>query len=386
MKTVAQGKGSVLVLSAASGAGHVRAAEALVLAFGAAGRPARHVEVLEYTNPLFRKIYTDLYVELVNRRPHLLGLLYDALDRPWGFQKRRLALDRLNMRPLVRLLKGENPSLAVCTHFLPAEILVHLRRKKILEVPIGVVVTDIDAHAMWLYRGVDWYFVAREETKVHLSELGIPPETIHVTGIPIDPAFAARKPKRKARLSLGLDPDRATVLVSAGGFGVGPVESLVRSLQRVNHPLQVAVICGRNEQLVRRLASFGDGVHPMRVVGYTTEMDTWMAASDLLVGKAGGLTSSEALARGLVLVIVNPIPGQEERNSDHLLEEGVAIRCNNLPALAYKIDTLLGDRERYMRMRKAAARAGRPNAARDVVSLMSGSGKISRGSQTDDAS
>jgi processive 1,2-diacylglycerol beta-glucosyltransferase len=372
MKTVAQGKGSVLVLSAASGAGHVRAAEALVLAFGAAGRPARHVEVLEYTNPLFRKIYTDLYVELVNRRPHLLGLLYDALDRPWGFQKRRLALDRLNMRPLVRLLKGENPSLAVCTHFLPAEILVHLRRKKILEVPIGVVVTDIDAHAMWLYRGVDWYFVAREETKVHLSELGIPPETIHVTGIPIDPAFAARKPKRKARLSLGLDPDRATVLVSAGGFGVGPVESLVRSLQRVNHPLQVAVICGRNEQLVRRLASFGDGVHPMRVVGYTTEMDTWMAASDLLVGKAGGLTSSEALAR--------------ERNSDHLLEDGVAIRCNNLPALAYKIDTLLGDRERYMRMRKAAVRAGRPNAARDVVSLMSGSGKISRGSQTDDAS
>jgi processive 1,2-diacylglycerol beta-glucosyltransferase len=147
MKKVSQGQGSVLVLSAASGAGHVRAAEALVLAFGAAGRPARHVEVLGYTNPLFRKIYSDLYVELVNRQPHLLGLLYDALDRPWGFQKRRLALDRFNTRPLVRLLKEENPSLAVCTHFLPAEILVHLRRKRILEVPIGVVVTDIDAHA-----------------------------------------------------------------------------------------------------------------------------------------------------------------------------------------------------------------------------------------------
>jgi processive 1,2-diacylglycerol beta-glucosyltransferase len=385
VKKVSQGPGSVLVLSAASGAGHVRAAEALVLAFGAAAVPARHVEVLGYTNPLFRKIYSDLYVELVNRQPHLLGLLYDALDRPWGFQKRRLALDRLNTRPLVRLLKEENPSLAVCTHFLPAEILVHLRRKRILEVPIGVVVTDIDAHAMWLYRGVDRYFVAREETKVHLSELGIPPETIHVTGIPIDPVFAVQKPKRKARLSLGLDPDRTTVLVSAGGFGVGPVESLAWSLQKVSEPLQVAVICGRNEQLVRRLATFGDGVHPMRVVGYTTEMDTWMAASDLLVGKAGGLTSSEALARGLVLVIVNPIPGQEERNSDHLLEDGVAIRCNNLPALAYKIDTLLGDRGRFERMRKAASRAGRPNAARDVVSFMSGSGGVSRGPDPVDA-
>jgi len=376
---VTQGRGSVMVLSAASGAGHVRAAGALVSAFAAAGRKARHVEVLGYTNPLFRKIYADLYVELVNRRPHLLGMLYDALDRPWEFQKRRLAMDRLNTRPLVRLLKEENPSLAVCTHFLPAEILAHLRRKKVLEVPIGVVVTDFDAHAMWLYRGVDWYFVACEETKVHLSELGIPPETIHVTGIPIDPAFSVQKPKREARLGLGLDPDRTTVLVSAGGFGVGPVDSLVRSLHQVSHPLQVVVICGRNAQLARRLAAFGEGAHPMRVVGYTTEMDAWMAASDLLVGKAGGLTSSEALARGLVMVIVNPIPGQEERNSDHLLEDGVAIRCNNLPALAYKIDALLGDRDRYARMRKAASRAGRPDAARDVVTIMSGSGTIPRG-------
>lgn len=368
-----------MVLSAASGAGHVRAAEALVSAFGAAGLRANHVEVLQYTNALFKKIYADLYVELVNRRPHLLGMLYDALDRPWEFQRRRLALDRLNTRPLVRLLKEENPSHAICTHFLPAEILVHLRRKRILEIPVGVVVTDFDAHAMWLYRGVDWYFVACEETKVHLSELGIPPETIHVTGIPIDPAFSVRMPKKEARLGLGLDPDRTTVLVSAGGFGVGPVESLVRSLHKVRHPIQIAVVCGRNAPLARRLAAFGEGGHPMRVVGYTTEMDIWMAASDLLVGKAGGLTSSEALARGLVLVIVNPIPGQEERNSDHLLEEGVAIRCNNLPALAYKIDALLGDRARFARMRSAATCAGRPDAARDIVSVLYGSGTVPRG-------
>lgn len=377
MTTGSAGPGPVMVLSAASGAGHIRAAEALVKAFGEAERPARHVEVLRYTNPLFRKFYSDLYVELVNRRPHLLGILYDALDRPWEFQKRRLALDRLNTRPLVRLLLKESPSLAVCTHFLPAEILLHLRKKKVLSIPIGVVVTDLDAHAMWLYRGVDWYFVAREETKVHLSELGIPPETIHVTGIPIDPAFSVEIPKREARLRLGLDPDRTVVLVSAGGFGVGPVESLVRSLHTIRHPIQIAVVCGRNAALARRLEGFPDVGHPMRVVGYTTEMDVWMAASDLLVGKAGGLTSSEALALGLVLIIVNPIPGQEERNSDHLLEDGVAIRCNNLPALAYKVDALLADGERFARMREQAFRVGRPFAARDIVSIVSGSGSPS---------
>jgi processive 1,2-diacylglycerol beta-glucosyltransferase len=364
--------GGVLVLSAAAGAGHVRSAEALVSAFAAKGIAANHVEVLEYASYLFKKVYSDLYIQLVNRRPAVLGLVYDALDHPWMYRKRRLALDWLNTRPLVRLLLTERPRLAVCTHFLPAEILLHLRRKKILNVPVGVVITDFDLHAMWLYRGVDWYFVACEETKVHMVALGIPPETIHVTGIPIAPVFSSPGEKGRVRGELGLEPDRTTILVSAGGFGMGPVESLAKALQEVRHPVQVAVVCGKNPELKRRLEGLPAPTHPVKIVGFTTEMERWMAASDLLVGKAGGLTSSEALASGVVMVIVNPIPGQEERNSDHLLEGGVAIRCNNLPALAYKIDALLSDKERFDRMRHAVRRLARPNAAADVVSLVSG--------------
>jgi len=364
--------GGVLVLSAAAGAGHVRSAEALVAAFAAKGIPAKHVEVLEYASYFFKKVYSDLYIELVNHQPAILGLVYDALDHPWKYRKRRLALDWLNTRPLVRLLLTERPRLTVCTHFLPAEILLYLRRKKILDVPVGVVITDFDLHSMWLYRDVDWYFAACEETKVHLAALGIPPETIHVTGIPIDPVFSSPGEKGQIRRELGLQPDLTTVLVSAGGFGMGPVESLAKALQEVRHPIQVAVICGKNPALKSRIEELPAPSHPVRAVGFTTEMERWMAASDLLVGKAGGLTSSEALASGLVMVIVNPIPGQEERNSDHLLEEGVAIRCNNLPALAYKIDTLLSDKERFDRMRQAVRRLARPNAAADVVSLVFG--------------
>jgi len=364
--------GGVLVLSAAAGAGHVRCAEALAAAFAAKGIDAKHVEVLEYASYLFKKVYSDLYIELVNHQPAILGLVYDAMDHPWQYRKRRLALDWLNTRPLVRLLLASPPRMAICTHFLPAEILLHLRRKKILDIPVGVVITDYDLHAMWLYRGVDWYFVACEETKVHMVALGIPPETIHVTGIPIAPAFSAAMEKAETRRALGLQPDRTTVLVSAGGFGMGPVESLVKALQEVRHPIQMAVVCGKNPELKSRLEGLPAPNHPVKVVGFTTEIERWMAASDLLVGKAGGLTSSEALASGLVMVIVNPIPGQEERNSDHLLEEGVAIRCNNLPALAYKIDFLLSDKERFDRMRQAVRRLARPNAAADVVSLVSG--------------
>jgi processive 1,2-diacylglycerol beta-glucosyltransferase len=135
--------------------------------------------------------------------------------------------------------------------------------------------------------------------------------------------------------------------------------------------VQLAVVCGRNAALERRVNALSPTRHPMRVVGYTAEMHRWMAAADLLVGKAGGLTSSEALARGLVLVVVNPIPGQEERNSDHFLEEGAAIRCNNLPALAYKLDALLDDPERLARMRAAVQRLARPDAAADIVAIAS---------------
>jgi len=364
--------GGVFVLSAAAGAGHVRSAEALVAAFAAKRIAAKHVEVLKYSSYFFKKVFSDLYFELVNRQPAILGLVYDAMDHPWMYRKRRLALDLLNTRPLANLLKEERPRLAVCTHFLPAEILLHLRRKKILDIPVGVVITDFDLHAMWLYRGVDWYFVACEETKVHMAALGVPPETIHVTGIPIDPAFSPAREKAETRRALGLEQDLTTVLVSAGGFGMGPVESLANAMQEVRHPIQVAVVCGKNPDLKRRLEDLPAPNHPVKIVGFTPEMERWMAASDLLVGKAGGLTSSEALASGLVMVIINPIPGQEERNSDHLLEEGVAVRCNNLPALAYKIDSLLSDKERFERMRQAVHRLARPNAAADVVSLVSG--------------
>ena len=362
--------GSVVILSAAAAAGHLRAADALEAAFEAKGISAHQMEVLRYTNPIFKKIYTDLYVELMTRQPDFLGWMYKALDHPWQFQKRRLALNRLNTGPFVKLLKQENPRFVLCTHFLPAEVLVHLQKKKVFEIPIGVIVTDWDAHAMWLLHDVDWYFVACDETKAYLSALGIPPETIYVTGIPIDPVFGIEKPKRETRIRLGLDPDSTTLLVSIGGFGVGPVESLVRAIQEVRHPIQIVIICGRNARLEDRLKSLPEAQHPMKIVGFTNEMDSWMAASDLLVGKSGGLTSSEALARGLVLVVVNPIPGQEERNSDHFLEEGVAIRCNNLPALPFKIDTLLSDKERFSRMRQAVKRLARPHAASEIVSIV----------------
>jgi processive 1,2-diacylglycerol beta-glucosyltransferase len=372
------GLNRVLVLSASAGAGHVRAAQALERALIATGRvrEVRHVDILQYTSKLFRRVYAQAYLDLVNRAPEVLGWMYDYFDEPGKHARLRLALDKLNATRFVRLLERERPDWAVSTHFLPAEIIAWLRSKGRLATRQAIVVTDFDVQGMWLTHHVDWYFVALDETRVHLERLGVPANAITVSGIPIDPVFAEPKDARAMRAKHGLAPDQTTILVSAGGFGVGPVEGLVHTLLELQHPAQLVVICGRSEELKGRLdalAAARPALSPaLHVVGYTTEMDEYMGAADLLVGKPGGLTSSEALARGLALVIVHPIPGQEERNADHLLEAGAAIRCNNLPALAWKIDRLLDDPARLAAMRANARRIARPQAARDVAVTLLG--------------
>lgn len=367
----------VLVLSASVGAGHTRAAQAIERAFleTEAVAEVHHLDTLDYTNKLFRKLYAKAYIDLVNKAPEMLGWLYDHLDKPWKHERRRLALDKLNTRPFVRLLEKHRPDLIVCTHFLPAEIISWLKAKQRLDCRQAIIVTDLDVHAMWLCRHVEHYFVAIDEAREHLARLGIAPEKISVTGIPIDPVFAEPRDQAQMRVRHGLRPDLTTLLISAGGFGVGPIEHLMASLLELRHRAQVIAVCGKSDKLKRVLERKVAGLSPehpvsVKVVGYTTQMDELMAAADLVVGKPGGLTTSEALARGLVYVIVNPIPGQEERNADHLLEEGAAICCNNLPVLAYKIDRLLDDPARLAAMKVNVARLARPNAARDIVARL----------------
>lgn len=364
----------VLILSAAVGAGHLRAAEALEKTFKQRGAAEEvlNIDVLDYTNPLFRRLYGKAYLDMVNKMPEVLGWMYDSLDKPWENERRRLALDRLNTQPLIKFLKKYDPDIAVCTHFLPAEIISWLKAKKKIDFPQTIVVTDFDAHAMWLCRNYEHYFVALDETKIHLEKLGIPAEKLTVSGIPIDPIFAVEKEKFAAREKLGLEKDKLTILVSAGGFGVGNIEHLLDALADLQTSSQIVAICGRNEELKTKLEKLAkEKLNNERVIfkpiGFTKEMDEYMSASDLIVGKPGGLTTSEALAKGLIFVVVNPIPGQEERNSDHLLEKGCAIKCNNLPVLAYKIDELVKDKTRFETMKENVKKLARPNASQTIV-------------------
>ncbi len=364
----------VLVLSASVGAGHLRAAEAVELALRQLDPSAvvQNLDVLDFTNTAFRRLYARAYLDLVNRAPYALGYFYDLMDRtPSPHHKSdrlRLLVEKLNLRRFSKFLREEMWDVIVNTHFLPAEMIAALRRKGDIVTPQFTATTDFETHRLWVNQPCDRYFTATEEGALNLQHWGVPAADITVTGIPIHPAFSEPKDREECRRRQGIGNGRPVVLQLAGGFGVGPVESLFQGILQVETPLELVVVAGRNAELKTRLEQMAvPPRHLVHVLGFTTAMDELMAAADLVVSKPGGLTTSEALARGTPMAVVNPIPGQESRNSDFLLENGAAIKVNNVATLPHKLNQLLGSPARLAELTANAVRLGRPQAAFDVA-------------------
>lgn len=364
----------ILVLSASVGAGHLRAAEAVDLALRQVVPDAtvKNVDVLEMTNRLFRRIYGQFYLDLINKAPHALGYFYDMLDQPRSPKQRtdkiRLYLEKLNLKAFVKFLQAEPWDLVINTHFLPAEIIASLRTRGEINLPQVTVTTDFETHRLWVNQPCDRYFTATPEGALYLQHWGVPAADIFVTGIPIHPVFSAPKDRGECAAKHGLAPDRPIVLQLSGGFGVGPIEKIFHGILGVERPIQLVTITGRNEKLKAQLSRIKTPErHRVKVMGFTKEIDELMQAADLVVTKPGGLTTSEVLARGAVMVIVNPIPGQEARNSDFLLEAGAAIKANNIATLGYKLNALLQDNARLEQLRANVRKIGKPRAAFEVV-------------------
>jgi processive 1,2-diacylglycerol beta-glucosyltransferase len=364
-------KKRVLIMSVSAGMGHIKAAAALEKTFAAEESVVEVInnDALQYTNKLFRDFYSTFYTSLVKSAPNFLGWWYKTSDEPWRTDAMRHMIDRLNTKPLVRFIRAFDPHITVCTHFMPAGIISHLIATEQLQAQLSIVVTDFDFHAMWLSRAFHRYFVAIDETKAYLQMLGMPTDRITVSGIPIDPVFAKPVNRTRECVLLGLDPTKPVLLLSAGALGVSPTDFILEQLLLLSHRAQILVVCGRDEELRRRVEQRVWNLHnrAVRVFGYTDEMHRWMKTADLFIGKPGGLTTAEAVASGLPMCVFNPIPGQEERNCDHLLEEGIAVKCNDLITLPFKISKLLDDPARMAQMKLQALRFAKPDAAQTVV-------------------
>ncbi len=365
----------ILLLSVSAGAGHVRAAEALRrYAEEHDGVTALHLDVMDYVPASFRKIYADFYIQLVNKHPQLWGWLYQASSeaRPNSpLQKLRRAMERLNTRALHRAIEEFGPDAIICTHFLPAEMLMHEIRRNRLDTPVWVQVTDFDLHRMWVIPHMTGYFAANDEIAFRMQASGIPEASIHATGIPIMPAFAAPPEREACAAELGVDPQRPAFLLMGGGAGVGKLEQVAERLLELPGNFQLIVLAGKNAAALATLQSLAER-HAGRLFpqGFTDKVERLMACADLVITKPGGLTTSECLAMGRPMIVNAPIPGQEERNADFLLEQGAAMKAIDEIALAYRIRQLVATPERLQSMAQRARALGRPHAAREVLGIV----------------
>ena len=372
----------ILILSASVGAGHVRAAEAVEAALRQNGAPVTiaNYDVLSFMPAAFRKVYRDGYFKMVARAPRLVGWLYEATDKPFHKDQVRLKVEQAGAARLLKKIRAFDPDIAVCTHFLPTALLDRERRKGRCDSRIVTVVTDFEVHGLWLSAPSDHYFVATDEARAHLESLGIPSSTITVSLAFRRIRYSLNeKTGRAMRRKHGWQEDLPAILVSAGGFGAGNAGRMLESLVASKLPAQIVAVCGKNPALkaaLDKIAARGlTGALPVvKVVGFTTEMDEYMAAADLMIGKPGGLTTSESLIKGLGWVIVNPIPGQEEKNAIYLLEHGAGVWCDNLHTLAFKVRSVLEEPGRLETMRTNALRLGRPDAGATIAGMIAGEG------------
>lgn len=362
----------IAVLHATAGSGHKRAAEALAVAV-AALEPrvtVREVDTLVFASRLYRGTYAASYNTMAQHAPRLWGALYHS----WAMAPVnrstapvRLTLDRLNLRRLVRVVEREQPAAVVCTHFLPVEALSP-RRGRGHGAPLYCVITDFAAHPFWVFPHVDRYFVAADAVADELAGRGVPRDRIEVTGIPVDPRFARRTGREAARAHFGLDPERPLVLVMGGGSGVGPLGELAERLAGLASGTQVLVVCGTNARLRDEIDHLPAGrIGRIRTLGFSQEVDVLLEACDAVVGKAGGLTCSEALIKRAPLVVFKPTPGQEVRNAHFLAAAGAAVLAESVEEVATTVAHWLADPAARERVREAQARIARPDAAEAIA-------------------
>jgi processive 1,2-diacylglycerol beta-glucosyltransferase len=361
----------VLILAAGIGSGHNIAAGVLESCFRAAPEvdAVQRLDILESTNEVYRTLYDDGYFALVEAAPWLVGWGYDANDPPFKLAHWTSLWDRINTTATSKAIKAFRPDIVVCTHFLPTRLVSLMLTRGVLEATLAVVTTDYDFQGLWLSSAFNHFFVARDETKAHMAAIGVPSDRITVSGIPVRPGLGDSVNREAILQRYDLRPDRPILLISAGAAGGAYTQTIVQQTFRMHNEFQAVVVCGRNAQLKTQI----EGLvalrrNQYRVLGYTDDMPDLIRAATMFVGKPGGLSSSECMAAGLPMVLIHPIPGQEVRNSDFLLEEGAAVRCNYETTVGYKIDQLLAEPDRVTRMAESARRIGRPEAGPQIAS------------------
>jgi len=412
---------NVLILYASYGDGHYQATKALEKSLNERGiHRVKMLDLMAEAHPKLNDLTRFVYMQSYRTIPALYGLVYNMTkdmkaDKPFAH-----ILHAFGTRRLEEYLKTERPGVVI--HTFPQMVMPKLRRKIGMDIPIVNVVTDFDLHGRWLHPDVDRFYVATEEMRQEAAAIGIDPERITVSGIPIKEGFGFGAAKsacasdaevtgardssekeseastalptlsgsvqaapfakshahefaaaRALRMGespvpgISLDPARKTVLLMAGAYGVMLGLRRVCDLLLEQDDIQIIVVCGRNEEMRTGLAQQYANSERIQVLGFTDRVASLMRMSDCIVTKPGGITLAESLACRLPIFLFRPVPGQERNNAVYLQEQGTAFVSRTADELAAQIASLLSDPIKLQAARDRAAALGRPHAADEIA-------------------
>ncbi len=365
----------VLILSVSIGEGHMRAATAIKEAILKRDRytEVNILDTFRSTNPIWDKMVSNTYMEILKITPAFYGYLYRLAEKESVLQgtareEFNRVLNVVTAPRLGRLLNVYSPQVIICTHPFPVGVVNRLKERGEYTGLLVGVLTDFTVHPFWVFPEVDLYSIAAEEIKMTFKDYNFNLNSVHACGIPINSCFLDPVDKSEIKSKLSLQRNLKTILVMGGGLGMGPISDIVKVLGDGGIPCQVVVVTGYNETLRARLERMVPGFsNPVKVLGYADNVHELMSVADLMIGKAGGLTCAEALAKGLPIFIVDPIPGQEVRNAEFLCSAGAAVQVSSIKDLTNTVREYLNETRRLQKMSVSASRLGKPLAAQSIV-------------------
>lgn len=362
----------VLFLSVSTGGGHLKAAEAIKDAVEDKFPRARTmiVDALNYISPTVDKLIVGGYLGLLKKTPGVYGKLYELSETGDSIHDICFAANSLFALKLRKLIDDFMPSVIVCTHTFPLQMLSSLKSRGKVDTPVAAIVTDYVSHSFWEHKNINAFIVPHELVKKEMIMRGMPAERIYPYGIPIDKCFLERKNKAELLKELGLD-NKFTVLVMGGSLGFGKLDLVFESLLKSRYDIQIIAVTGYNMKLKNHLERYySNEDKKIRIFSYTDRISDLMDTSDLIITKPGGMTSAEALAKGLPMLILSAIPGQEERNANFLVSNGAAIKMSDFRHIDDSLRHIFSNPSCIEQMKKAAQKLARPNSAENIVSLL----------------
>jgi processive 1,2-diacylglycerol beta-glucosyltransferase len=330
-----------------------------------------NINAFNYTNPISEKVINRIYMEVIKRTPKIWDYLYDNPSVVKGLENIKRYIHKSNSPKLKKLFDSFNPDLVVCTQAFPCGMVADFKKAYGVNLPLVAVLTDYIPHSYWVYDEVDYYITPSEEVSTRLEKKGVKPAKIKSYGIPFDPKFNQKPNLDDIFCKLKLNPHKPVVLIMGGGQGLGPVKTIVKSLEKSEHDIQELIVAGTNKKLLRslkrKIKHYKKHIH---LFGFIQNIHELMYISNVIITKPGGVTTAEVLSIGLPMVIVKPIPGQEINNTNFLTQKQAAIKVNEPKDVYQVIDDLLKNKVKLERLRAAGLKIAKPGASMDIAKLL----------------